>query len=427
MSKHARWILIPVIPVLTIIALMSLPMPAGHSLAQGFMTNTPSGASAVATGTPVATQPVVEPTTDAPATVVTQAAAATPTAVASPTPVIESTPLPGPDVGLPEVCAYVPGQTVNDACRALIEANLRPNLAPVNQDLYTMSNYDFWRVGPEAVQKYNAPNGTPTSVIPQGFNFVTVLDSTSTPGWLKIQGNEWIRTENTYHVEPSYFTGVLIPPDWQFPFLWVLDTTGVYASSVPGGEPDAATGLIPLRYQMFNVFAAAEDSEGWEWYMIGPDQWIRQTFVSIVTPVDRPADVRGRWIGVDLFEQNLVAYEDNQPVFATLVSTGEDGNDTNEGVFEIWARLDRDAMSGATGAPDAYDLQTVPWTLYFDESISIHGTYWHDLFGYRTSHGCVNLTISDARWVFEWTAGTPLNAEGERVNYVYVFSSGVYR
>jgi len=41
-----------------------------------------------------------------------------------------------------------------------------------------------------------------------------------------------------------------------------------------------------------------------------------------------------------------------------------------------------------------------------DGGISLHGTYWHDIFGYRTSHGCVNMTISDAKWVYEFLADT---------------------
>ena len=161
--------------------------------------------------------------------------------------------------------------------------------------------------------------------------------------------------------------------------------------------------------------------------MVGPDQWVKQVFMVVIKPIERPDGVTGRWVAVDLFEQSLVAYEDDQPVFATLISSGLPEFSTNEGVFEIWARLPRDGMSGATGAPDAYDLQSVPWVQYFDESISLHGTYWHDLFGYRRSHGCVNLSISDSRWVFEWMTQAEPNTDGDIVNYVYVHSSGEYR
>jgi hypothetical protein len=83
-------------------------------------------------------------------------------------------------------------------------------------------------------------------------------------------------------------------------------------------------------------------------------------------------------------------------------------------------------MAGATGAPDAYALESVPWVMYFDGGISLHGAYWHDGFGYRRSHGCVNMSISDANFVFNWFEASPLNADGELVNNVYVWASGEY-
>ncbi|HEX2906490.1 MAG TPA: L,D-transpeptidase [Phototrophicaceae bacterium] len=86
-----------------------------------------------------------------------------------------------------------------------------------------------------------------------------------------------------------------------------------------------------------------------------------------------------------------------------------------------------DPMSGATGAPDAYALQSVPWVMYFNDSISLHGTYWHDLFGYRRSHGCVNLSISDAKHLFAWTDKSEQRDDANNpVNPVYVYSSGIY-
>jgi lipoprotein-anchoring transpeptidase ErfK/SrfK len=53
----------------------------------------------------------------------------------------------------------------------------------------------------------------------------------------------------------------------------------------------------------------------------------------------------------------------------------------------------------------------VPWALYFKGGVALHGTYWHDRFGtgYRPSHGCVNLNLDDAEWLYAWTdVGTPV-------------------
>lgn len=327
----------------------------------------------------------------------------------------------------PPECAYVPNQPTSDACRAIMEAHPEPDVTPIRQDGYTLSRYTFWRVGPHAVAKFNAPNGEVVGHIGEGFNFVRVMDG-SVDGWIQIQGGEWVQRSDGYAVPASRFTGVLLPEGWNQPFGWILDTTGIYASLYPGGPSTSESGLVPLHYERYNIFAEAVDDDGWTWYMVGPDQWVKQIYMTVIFPVERPEGVRGRWVAIDLFEQSLVAYEDDTPVFATLISSGLPGTETNEGLFEVWARLERGGMSGFTGAPNAYDLQSVPWVMYYDGDISLHGTYWHDLFGYRRSRGCVNLSISDAKWVYDWTGGTDLrNDKGEILTYVYVYSTGEYR
>jgi hypothetical protein len=326
-----------------------------------------------------------------------------------------------------EPCADAGGAPLPQACLDAIAAYTPPDLQEIRADSYTLGSYSFWRVGPHAVNVHDGPGGAVIRQIPEGFNFVNVLD-TSVEGWLAIQGGGWIQLADAKYVEPSQFRGVRLPEDWSEPFAWVLDLTGIYASTTPGGPSSPDTGLIPLRYQRLPIFAEAVDDEGWTWYLVGPDQWVKQIYLAVVKPLEElPAGVSGHWAAVDLFEQTLVAYEDDQPVFATLISSGLPKWETNEGLFEVWARLDRDSMSGATGAPDAYALQSVPWTMYFDDSISLHGTYWHDNFGYRRSRGCVNLSISDARYVYEWMASAPPAEDGEVINLVYVFHSDEYR
>jgi len=314
-------------------------------------------------------------------------------------------------------------------CMAMMEAFPAPDFEPIPQDRATLSQYSFWRVGPEAVPTFDAPGGNQIGEIAAGFNFVNAVD-TSVDGWLQIEGGEWIPRDRASFTEPSYFSGVMFPEDgWEYEFAWVLDLSYTYVSERPGGEPSEATGRFLERYEVIHIFDTAVDSEGWRWYMIGPNQWVKQTFVSKFQPMDAddmPEDVSKKWVAVDLYEQTLIAYEGETPVFATVIATGIPPTETNEGLFEVWASLARDGMSGATGAPNAYALQSVPWVLYFDDDISLHGTYWHDLFGYRQSRGCVNLTISDARQVFEWMADSEPNADGEIVNSVYVHSTGVY-
>ncbi len=326
----------------------------------------------------------------------------------------------------PSVCAeFIDGSELSEECLTMIETFPRPLVEEIPFDGYTLDNYSFWRVGPDPVPTFDGPGGNITGDIPQGFNFVRAVDL-SVDGWLQVEGGRWLRREDARWTQPSFFKGVELTEGLEHPFAWVLDLSRIAVSEYPGGPWEAKTGRFLQRYERVNIFATAYDEEGWRWYMIGPNQWVEQRFVAKVQLVERPEDVSGRWVAIDLYEQTLVAYEDDTPVYATLISSGLARTETNQGLFTVWARLERDGMSGATGAPNAYALQSVPWVMYFDDSISLHGTYWHDLFGYRQSRGCVNLTISDAKWLFQWLRGAEPNEDGDIINHVYVYSSGEY-
>jgi lipoprotein-anchoring transpeptidase ErfK/SrfK len=58
--------------------------------------------------------------------------------------------------------------------------------------------------------------------------------------------------------------------------------------------------------------------------------------------------------------------------------------------------------------PD-YDVPDVPYTMYYDGGMAIHGAYWHSLFGNPVTHGCTNVAVNHAKWLFEWASvGTPV-------------------
>ena len=60
---------------------------------------------------------------------------------------------------------------------------------------------------------------------------------------------------------------------------------------------------------------------------------------------------------------------------------------------------------GEPGAGHPYDLPGVPWVSFFTGTgDSFHGTYWHNDYGRPRSHGCVNLTPDDAKFIYRWTS-----------------------
>lgn len=137
------------------------------------------------------------------------------------------------------------------------------------------------------------------------------------------------------------------------------------------------------------------------------------TFVNPNNPTSgkRPLGVgpNERWVDVNLTTQTLVAYEGDIPVLTTLISSGTWDHPTVTGQFRVWLRYESQTMDGRRLGYDYY-LEDVPYVMYFYEDYALHGTYWHNNFGTPMSHGCVNMSIPDAEFVFYWsTIGTVVN------------------
>lgn len=299
-----------------------------------------------------------------------------------------------------------------------------PNVTSLQPDNSIIFDRRYRRVT-GAAELFDAPGGAVVEGLGAGFNFVTVTNEEG--GWTRTSSGKWLKSELlSDEVATSRYAGVILPEDGlRYPTAWLL--VHVRPATTPGGEFTNANPLM-LRYTLVNLYSTVE-VDGWNWYQVGQNQWVKQTQVAMIKPVERPEGVNTeRWISVDLYEQVLVAYEGTRPVFATLVSSGLADWPTNEGLFNVYVRFQRTVMAGAHGKPDFYYLQEVPWTMYFDNDIALHGAYWHDGFGYRRSHGCVNLSIMDAKWLFDWSSPEFDYSVPEDVGpSVYVYSSGVYR
>jgi lipoprotein-anchoring transpeptidase ErfK/SrfK len=123
---------------------------------------------------------------------------------------------------------------------------------------------------------------------------------------------------------------------------------------------------------------------------------------------DTPAITVGdgvRWIDVDLTNQMVHAYEGDTIINSFVVSTGTWLTPTVTGRHKIYVKVRMQDMSGP-----GYYLRDVPWVMFFSGDYGLHGTYWHNNFGTPMSRGCVNLTIDDAAWLFNWASvGTVVN------------------
>lgn len=107
-----------------------------------------------------------------------------------------------------------------------------------------------------------------------------------------------------------------------------------------------------------------------------------------------------RNIDVNLSTQRAILYENGQVVQSWPVSSGLPGTATPTGNFEVFAHVTKQNMG--CGPTSAYCTKDVPWVTYFAPDVGFHGAYWHNNFGTPMSHGCVNMPVSQAKFVFDW-------------------------
>jgi lipoprotein-anchoring transpeptidase ErfK/SrfK len=108
------------------------------------------------------------------------------------------------------------------------------------------------------------------------------------------------------------------------------------------------------------------------------------------------------WVEVNLSKQKLYLWQGDRIIFSCLVSTGVSSYSTPTGRFRVWGKFLYDDMSGGSRERgNYYFLSKVPNVIYFYKSYALHGTYWHSNFGQRMSHGCINLSIPDAEYLYQ--------------------------
>ena len=109
---------------------------------------------------------------------------------------------------------------------------------------------------------------------------------------------------------------------------------------------------------------------------------------------------------MDTATQSVTAFEDDKAVLVARCSSGGKGTKTPLGKFQTFHKGPTIHMTndGEADAGHGYDLPGVPWVSFFTGTgDSFHGTYWHNDYGKPRSHGCVNLTPADAKFIYRWT------------------------
>lgn len=160
------------------------------------------------------------------------------------------------------------------------------------------------------------------------------------------------------------------------------------------------------RIDYFNLFGEIVETESLSETATGTTRiLVHPSGTKIIsTDVEDTGDRGTLKVTVDLSEQRLYAFEGSKLVKTFLISSGTSQYPTPMGTTEVTAKLPvhRYVWSYGPENPNNYDIPGVKWNLRFRQNYYIHSAYWHNNFGTPMSHGCINVDLVNAEWIYNW-------------------------
>jgi lipoprotein-anchoring transpeptidase ErfK/SrfK len=236
-------------------------------------------------------------------------------------------------------------------------------------------------------------------------------DETGETYYRTVQG-DFVPADALHLVRPPEFQGYAVTGEQPLPAAIV---TSRYAAAyeLQNGK-FRSVGPVD-RLSAYHV-REERQAAGGTYYQVESERWLKAEHVAyfpLRTELPEGVKPDEKWIHVDLTHQTLEAYDGLTPVYVTLVSTGlpntKEGDteivtETPHGRFRISFKHVTDDMTGTVGDnAEVYSVADVPWVQYIFQNVALHGAFWHSKFGAPKSHGCINLSPADARYLFDWS------------------------
>ncbi len=218
-----------------------------------------------------------------------------------------------------------------------------------------------------------------------------------------VQASPWLRDNIAYNFPPRLYYGQVV---------WI-------------DQIRTSNGFVEYRWN------EGADGRGYGYGGYGELYWADGSGFHVLTdadvaPLSPDVDPEEKTMQLNLERQSLACYEGGREVYYCRVSTGISYTDPSSGelvdystppgkLLTHWKIISKNMTAGDEAS--GYSTPAVPWCTYIQGGVAIHGAFWHSAFGDRRSHGCVNVSIEDAKWIFRWsTPHVTLDAGEERRN-----------
>ncbi len=301
--------------------------------------------------------------------------------------------------------------------------------SPALNNSFNFDDSDLVRVATKSVSVYSRPSDKSSIIstwykdeLLRVYEEVTADEPVLNPIWYRVWGG---------YVHRSHLQRVKVLYNETLPALQD-DKMRLAEVTVPYTQPwrtSKAYGWQQLGFRLYFssvhwIQAIESGPTGESWYRIYDDLTgfpyhinplhVRPIPLEELAPINPNLELQDKRIEVNLTMQTLMAFEKDQQVLKTNISSGIPNGakgpnglstKTPQGEFRILDKMPAKHMGNGNLFADAddYELPGVPWTSFFTtQGHAFHGTYWHDNFGTPMSHGCVNMKTEDAKWLFLW-------------------------
>ena len=114
-----------------------------------------------------------------------------------------------------------------------------------------------------------------------------------------------------------------------------------------------------------------------------------------------------KWVDISLADNSVTAYIGGKVAGGPYYMVpGAPDTPPVTGTFHVYLKYDVQTMRGENADGTKYETEGVPWVTYFTGSYAMHGAPWRSSFGwsgYGGSHGCVNMPVDAAKFIYDWT------------------------
>lgn len=177
----------------------------------------------------------------------------------------------------------------------------------------------------------------------------------------------------------------------------------VVATSVEAVAGQTVNNAETITTAITESLASGEAYAGTFEMTTGEEQWEEREIADGAEGLAYQAAEGEKWIDINLSAKTVTSYEGATVVRGPVtIVDGAAATPTVTGTYHVYLQYEIQTMRGQNADGTDYETENVPWVSYFYEGYALHGAPWWSSWGFSASHGCLNMPVDEAKWIYDW-------------------------